>query len=124
MPVRRLLDVWLIRLASYTLPATGVRGQIMLGGQMWLVLVVPSRDRAGRLFPLALLCPFAAQDHALADGWCDAALGVLKGQDADGLFASLPPPPLNDASDAEQALWFAGQPASAPDQVLAQLSSG
>lgn len=127
VPVRRQLDAWLCRIANRRLPDGGLRGQLMIGAQMWLVLVLPSHDRSGRRFPLALLCPFEADDHKTAEEWCNAALAAYEqaaGQDADGLCAALPAAPASDAKDpAEDALWTAGQAPARPEVILAQLSS-
>lgn len=127
VPVRRTLDLWLTKIANVALPKDGLRGQIMLGPDMWLVLIVASRDRLGRRFPLALMCPFAINDTDAAETWCNAALAGLvqkDAQDADKVFASIPSSPTSDVGEqATDRLWFMGQPPAPPDMVLSQLSS-
>ena len=127
VPVRRALDLWLSKIAHLSLPDDGLRGQITLGFEMWLVLIVSSRDRPGRRFPLALLCPFADDDHAAAENWCDAALVTYRQNadtNADRLFAALPPAPAEDGkSQAAEGLWVSGGSPAPLDHIISQLSS-
>ncbi|WP_210528256.1 type VI secretion system-associated protein TagF [Rubellimicrobium arenae] len=137
---RRSWDLWLTRhLAgpSVAWPAGGLRFQLASGSRTASGVIVPSRDSAGRRFPLSglVVLPFAP-DPAEVDRWCDDALPLLSpedptGRDADTLWQrldALARPGGGGAPAVPLLLWANGQrPRAAdplrPDSVLAALVS-
>lgn len=97
---RPVLDRWLTQLLRVCgpdpalWPPGGVRGVIAHAGSPLAMLVLPSRDAAGREFPLAAVSPAPAAGHARIERWAKAVLPVLRdaaegGLDATGLIARL-----------------------------------
>lgn len=132
---RRHWDDWLTRHVAplqregTDLPAGGLRFRLPSGGRLAAGVIVPSRDSAGRLFPLSLLL-IAEADLTLAqiDTWCDAALELSR-ETPDDLWSALdalPAPRPQGMASGPMQLWAAGQPPqgtypAAPGAALAQL---
>lgn len=105
------------------LPA-GVAGPVPLR-----LVMAPSVDRAGRLFPLLLgvAGPIGWDDPALAEALEDATYAAVAGRtDADGTLASMPVVPGDGARDgagagAGEGGWWADRfdPAMPPDAPAA-----
>lgn len=134
-------DAWVTRhLARWAgpWPEGGLRLRLRSGDRCAVALAVPSRDAAGRTFPLSaiLVLPVAPSVEA-AEAWCEGAAPLLDGAvagelDADALWAALEaldPPPEGAAEDAPPlTMWANGaEPVEAdpadPGPALASLSS-
>lgn len=137
-PFRRQWDRWVThhlapRLeAGAAWPEGGLRFRLSSGGRMAAGVVLPSRDSAGRDFPLSLvLIAEGLPAPAGLDPWSDAAAEVARmaiaGQGgADALWAALEAldPPAGPAGPAvPMELWSRGQPPApcapeAPEALL------
>lgn len=131
---RKAWDAWLTRHIAplqrdgLVFPPAGLRFRLPSGGHLAAGVILPSKDSAGRRFPLSLLL---VADSDLSPGqidlWCDAALALCP--------AALAPDPLWHALDAlpgpdpqgpvsgPMQFWCAGGPplscaAADPDATL------
>lgn len=132
-------DGWVTRhLARWDAwPEDGLRLLLRSGERCALAVLVPSRDAAGRRFPLsALLVLPAAPAREGAEAWCGAAARLLARAvggdlDADALWLGLDALDRPEAAAAEPPplmVWAAGsEPVEAdpaePGPALAALSS-
>lgn len=123
---RKHWDFWLTRHIAHlqrhghVFPPGGLRFRLPSGGRLAAGVILPSRDRAGRHFPLSLLL-LADGDLRIqqVDTWCDAALALRPETLApDDLWQALDaiaaPEPAGPALGQMQ-LWTPGQPAIATD---------
>ncbi|OLS45497.1 type VI secretion-associated protein [Rhodovulum sulfidophilum] len=109
-------------------PETGLRATLELGKGTLTALILPSRDRSGRAFPLAC-CRLPGLDWDAAEEWCDAALPTARAAVAGALSpgslgAALEALPPARGIDPEPGLWIADPPAAenrSVEQVLAAL---
>jgi type VI secretion system protein ImpM len=138
---RQNWDVWVTRHVAplqrdgATFPAGGLRFQLASGGRTAAGMILPSRDSAGRLFPLSVM--LIADDgltQTEIDAWCDKALVALARDaqppiSADDLWQALDalptPKPAGRAVGIMQ-LWTATHPAittepNAPEDTIRQL---
>lgn len=120
----------LTQLAQAELPPDGLRGCLKLGGTLWLALILPSRDKPGRCFPLALVTPFAFESYKQADQWCEEAVEDLQAAtsgalDADALWRALSSAATQGdvKDDVPQALWTSASPPTPLEQALSDLNS-
>jgi type VI secretion system protein ImpM len=140
-PFRRNWDRWVARhlaprlAAGVAWPEGGLRFRLSSGGRMAAGLVLPSRDGAGRAFPLSVLVIAEGLPAAAGlDPWCDAAAeaarAAIAGQGgADALWAALDAldPPAGPAGLAvPMELWSRRQPPApcapeAPEALLDRL---
>lgn len=133
------LDRWLTRLlvacgrAPEGWPTDGVRGLIAHAGKPFAVVIVPSRDAAGREFPLAALTPAPGTGKAQVNDWAMSVLPALQSaargeQDAAGLLALLDgAPDLPAASDIPRRLvpplfWAVAALPDDPDGFAARMA--
>ncbi|MDP3195629.1 type VI secretion system-associated protein TagF [Tabrizicola sp.] len=134
---RKHWDFWLTRHIAHlqrhghSFPSGGLRFRLPSGGRLAAGVILPSRDKAGRHFPLSLLL-LADGDLAPAqiDPWCDAALALHpETLTPDALWQALdalPSPHTIAAASGPMQLWTPGQPpvatdATTPESVLRQL---
>lgn len=101
-------------------------GPAVIGGAVGLRgVMAPSRDRSGRRFPLVIAQTGGpAPVLEPAQGFYDAAAQALTGLVAEASFdprAGLDLPPPGDATPGWPGFW-AGNPALAPQDLLAQLA--
>ncbi|HHI71386.1 MAG TPA: type VI secretion system-associated protein TagF [Rhodobacteraceae bacterium] len=92
-------------------PENGYRA-IVKWNKIWLVLLIlPSNDKAGRKFPLAVCrTTHSAPDRQSADRWCDAIHFQAQKAIADGInandlitaFTGMPLPDINPDKNAKQ----------------------
>jgi type VI secretion system protein ImpM len=117
---RKHWDSWLTRhiapllRSGPGLPADGLRFRLPSGGRLAAGLILPSRDLAGREFPLSLLL-IADGDLPAAqiDAWCDRAIALRpETLSADEIWHELDaipaPAPAGPATGPMQ-LWIAGR---------------
>ncbi|WP_414898092.1 TagF domain-containing protein [Rhodovulum sp. YEN HP10] len=96
-------------------PRTGLRATLDLERGTLTALILPSRDRSGRPFPLAC-CRMPGLNWEAADRWCDGALATAQAATAGALSsaslgAALAALPLLRSDDPEPGLWVADPPA-------------
>lgn len=134
---RKHWDFWLTRHIAHlqrhghAFPPGGLRFRLPSGGRLAAGVILPSRDKAGRHFPLSLLL---LADGDLAppqiDPWCDAALALKhEALDPDALWHALdalPFPAPGGPARGPMQLWTTGQPpvatdATSPETALRQL---
>ncbi|HEY6919260.1 MAG TPA: type VI secretion system-associated protein TagF, partial [Tabrizicola sp.] len=113
---RKHWDFWLTRHIAHlqrhghAFPPGGLRFRLPSGGRLAAGVILPSRDKAGRHFPLSLLL--------LADGdltpeqldpWCDASLALRpETLDPDALWLALdalPSPAPDGPASGPMQLW-------------------
>lgn len=113
-------------------PDGGLRLRIAVPGRVAAGLVLPSRDRIGRRFPLALfLLADALPAPAALEPWCDAALQAAGETAPEALWQALTalPQPMGAAGpDDPLLLWRRGGAAmptdpGAPGPALARIFS-
>ncbi|MBU2980573.1 type VI secretion system-associated protein TagF [Lentibacter algarum] len=68
MPIVRNAKVW---------PEGGVRAVAVLNEASWLLVIEPSEDAVGRIYPLVACSPLCGAAQAEADVWADAAWAAL-----------------------------------------------
>lgn len=112
-------------------PEGGLRLRLASGGRVACGVAVPSRDIAGRRFPLAaFVIAGDLPDPPALDRWADAAHAALTaaqagGQDAETLWArlaALPVPQGAAGQGAAMQVWRRGQPAQAVDPAAPALT--
>ncbi|WP_112316817.1 type VI secretion system-associated protein TagF [Rhodovulum viride] len=109
-------------------PDTGLRATLELGKGTLTALILPSRDRSGRAFPLAC-CRIPGLDWDAAEEWCDTALPTARAAVAGALSpaslgAALDALPPARGVDPEPGLWIADPPVAENlpvEQILAEL---
>jgi type VI secretion system protein ImpM len=118
---RKHWDFWLTRYvaplerAGHVFPTGGLRFRLPSGGRLAAGVILPSRDSAGRHFPLSLLL-IAEGDLTLAqiDPWCDAALDLApESLTTDALWHALdalPAPEALGIVTGPMQLWARGGP--------------
>ncbi|WP_347265995.1 TagF domain-containing protein [Paracoccus sp. (in: a-proteobacteria)] len=113
-------------------PEGGLRLRIAGPGRVAAGLVLPSCDRSGRRFPLALfLLAEALPDPPGLEPWCDAALPLAAAGTPEALWqalADLPAPAGDAGQDLPLLLWRRGGAAlradpDDPGPALAQIFS-
>lgn len=124
-PQRQALDRWLTQnIGQMTLPADGLRLRWALGGAPMVAAIMPSKDKAGRVFPI-----MAVTDDTNVN-WADAAAHVLAhaiadGSDAQATFDALPLPTEPPGAPFTEALiWQKGETPMPLAAALRTLSSG
>jgi|JI10StandDraft_1071094.scaffolds.fasta_scaffold32876_3 type VI secretion system protein ImpM len=134
---RKHWDFWLTRHIAHlqrhghSFPPGGLRFRLPSGGRLAAGVILPSRDQAGRHFPLSLLLLADANlTPAQIDPWCDAALALqpqtLAPDDLWHALDGLPSPDPADPAIGAMQLWTPGQspittdPAT-PETALRQL---
>ena len=134
---RKHWDFWLTRHIAHlqrhghAFPPGGLRFRLPSGGRLAAGVILPSRDKAGRHFPLSLLL-LADGDLALPeiDSWCDAALSLQpETLDPDALWHALDAlrsPIAAGPATGPMLLWTQGLPpiatdATTPETALRQL---
>lgn len=134
---RKHWDYWLTRHIAHlqrhghTFPPGGLRFRLPSGGRLAAGVILPSRDKAGRHFPLSLLL-LADGDLTVpqVDPWCDAALALrpetLAPDDLWLALDALPAPEPASPASGPMQLWTPGHPAvttdpSAPEEALRHL---
>ncbi|MCK0094134.1 type VI secretion system-associated protein TagF [Yoonia sp. F2084L] len=130
-PLRRALDHWITRyIGQQALPAGGLRARLTLGGTSIFAVIMTSRDKRGRIFPIVALARDTGQDMALVDEWCDLVAemlgeGISDATEADTLVQTLPPPPHETTGDPQRAdaLWRQGETPQPLAHALASFSS-
>ncbi len=123
---RKHWDFWLTRhiahlqRSGHTFPPGGLRFRLPSGGRLAAGVILPSRDKAGRHFPLSLLL-IADGDLELSgiDLWCDSALSLRPEKlNPDALWQALDtlaaPVPHGPAA-GRMLLWTLGQAPLATD---------
>ncbi len=118
--LRPVLDRWVTQNLVSPLhkpdnwPEGGMRAVIQGPKSSLLLLILPSHDKIGRAFPLAVCCAVEQVDRASADQWADLAAPIALDAIShrslpDALLdklASLPNPPHSKASNiAPPLLW-------------------
>jgi type VI secretion system protein ImpM len=131
---RRAWDVWLTRHIAplqrrgVSFPEGGLRFRVPSGGRSAAGMILPSRDSADRLYPLALLL---IADGSLSpeaiDHWCDGALLLdplrLGPDPLWHALDALPAPQPEGPATGPALFWALGHPvcetiATDPDNVL------
>lgn len=111
--LRSVLDRWVTQnLATPSQqpenwPKNGVRAVINGPNAPLLLVILPSRDKIGRPFPLAVCCAVDQLDRNSADQWADLAASIARDAISHGSLpdtllsklASLPHPAQATASD-------------------------
>lgn len=134
---RKHWDFWLTRHIAHLqrhgheFPPGGLRFRLPSGGRLAVGVILPSRDKAGRHFPLSLLL---LSDENLTpdqvDTWCDEALALgPETLDPDALWHALdklPSPAPHGPASGPMQLWTPGQSPipidpAAPETELRQL---
>ena len=132
---RKPWDAWLTRHVAplqregAAFPAGGLRFRLPSGGRLAAGVILPSRDSAGRLFPLSLLLIADSElSPAQIDPWCDAALALPREAPDDLWHAldALPVPQPSGVARGPMQLWTPGHPplateAADPEAALCQL---
>lgn len=120
---RRSWDRWLTshiapRLRGDTpFPPLGQRFRLVSGGVTAAGLILPSRDSAGRVFPISLLLiAEGGLTNGGVDQWCDRALALFDpAMEPDALWAALDalaaPEVAADAGAPCLLVWSEGSPA-------------
>lgn len=138
--LRNPLDRWLTaHLAARarspeSWPPGGLRATLNIARTSLSALILPSRDRAGRAFPLAC-CHLPGLSWAGAEAWCEAALPAARAAtdgelNADDLLAALAALPAPDLDPPEPGLWTTAPPDPALDaetalaELMGPVSSG
>ncbi len=123
---RKHWDFWLTRHIAHlqrhgqSFPPGGLRFRLPSGGRLAAGVIVPSRDKAGRHFPLSLLLLADGDLTPLQiDPWCDTALALepetLAADDLWHALDALPSPIPTGAATGPMQLWTPGQEAIATD---------
>ncbi|MCE6959793.1 type VI secretion system-associated protein TagF [Cereibacter sphaeroides] len=135
-PFCRAWDAWVTRHLAQRLgngaPQGGLRFRLSSGGRMAAGVILPSKDRVGRRFPLTLALVGERMPSAPGlDPWCAAAAALVTSALApDDLARALEDLPLPDMTPAPESpamqLWIAGSPAlvcdpGAPEAALDRL---
>lgn len=132
---RRNWDAWLTRHIApllrdgATFPPGGLRFRLPSGGRLAAGVILPSRDSAGRRFPLSLLLIAEGElTPAQIDRWSDAALALPRETPDDLWLAldTLPAPDPGPPAEGPPLLWTLAHPplptkASDPAAALAAL---
>jgi len=122
--LRPFIDHWLTKgLAVHCKtpeiwPKTGLRAILNWNGRAVILLILPSVDKTGRVFPFALcrVAMDAGTDRVLADIWCQSVLALAEGAVAGTIFADDIVQALNDKVLVDtvpeiaalvDAIWFA-----------------
>lgn len=117
---RKHWDFWLTRHIAHlqrhghAFPPGGLRFRLPSGSRLAAGVIFPSRDKAGRHFPLSLLL-LADGDIApeQIDPWCDAALALqpetLAPDDLWQALDALPSPEPTGPASGPMQLWTSGQ---------------
>lgn len=117
---RKHWDYWLTRHIAHlqrhghSFPPGGLRFRLPSGGRLAAGVILPSRDKAGRHFPLSLLLladgDLAAQQ---IDPWCDAALALhpetLAPDDLWQALDALAAPEPDGRASGPLQLWTLGE---------------
>lgn len=139
--LRGPLDHWLTNgIAALVRSATvwpegGVRAVVMLNDALWLLVVEPSVDAVGRIYPLTACCPLGGAALTGADVWGDVAWAALlqateQNASADALgdlLERISPPVEGEVPLNAAVMWWDGTPPGPVDAQLArltQISSG
>ena len=133
---RQVLDRWLTQVLRLCGPAPedwppgGLRALIAHAGAPLALLILPSRDAAGREFPLAAVSPADAAGHAQIELWAEAVLPVLHDAaegalDADALIGRLEDmaalPPAACIELAPPLFWTRATPPEDPPRLAARM---
>ncbi|MBU3031510.1 type VI secretion system-associated protein TagF [Paracoccus marinaquae] len=118
-PLARLPEAW---------PEDGLRGLITHGEGVLALLILPSRDKSGRAFPLAAVSWVPQTGQAQVDAWADQILPALRRAsrgdlDADDLFALLErqQPPADGTAPSPPLIWAKGLSPVDPAAFLQQM---
>lgn len=135
--VQPAVDRWLTRVLAPCArmpglwPPDGLRGLIAHADAPLALLVLPSRDAAGRAFPLAAVALAPAAGQCGIDAWAGQVLAVLRtaslgGMDADRLVAALERVPAPSGGDAltPPLLWASAMPAQDPAAFVRVMAGG
>lgn len=133
---RPVLDHWLTRVLAPLArqpdnwPEGGFRAVIAHGDAVLALLILPSRDRSARAFPLAAVAVADAAGQAQVDAWADQVLPALclAGQgriDAEKLIERLGrfTLPADKVTLAPPLIWIMGQSPQDPAALLQQIVS-
>ena len=131
VPLRKALDYWLTsQIGQQPLPAGGLRARLTLGGKPIFAVIVASRDKRGRIFPIASVVQDTGQDLQVINQWCDVTAEMLgeaisDATEADTLIQTLPPAPTGPAGSSQRAdiLWQRDQAPQPLATALAALNS-
>jgi len=136
--LRPFIDHWLTKgLAVHCKtpeiwPETGVRAILNWKGRAVVLLIFPSADKSGRVFPFALcrVAVGAGMDSNFADVWCQSVLTLAEGAIAgtilaDGVFLRMNDEVMDDPASGTgvlaDSIWCAGiDPVPIPDGGLVQ----
>lgn len=123
---RRKWDAWLTRHVAplhrgdLPLPPGGLRFRLPSGGRLAAGVILPSKDSAGRHFPISLVLIVEGNlsQHQI-DSWCGAALDLpvltLSPDDLWRALDALPAPEAEGPATPPMELWTPGRPALAVD---------
>ncbi|MDX8352696.1 TagF domain-containing protein [Cognatiyoonia sp. IB215182] len=98
-PLRKSLDLWITHnIGQETLPDGGLCKNLTLSGTPITAVILPSRDKSGRIFPVVAVIPEPAGEATGMDEWYDQIAALLRDAvstaiDVDTLLASLPAAP-------------------------------
>lgn len=116
-PIRKSLDHWITRyIGQKPLPAGGLRARLTIGGAPYFLVIIASRDKRGRDFPIVTVAPDSGQKLPVVDDWCDLVAKVLgkaisEATNVDALVQALPD--LTDETGGKpqghDILWQRGQ---------------
>lgn len=117
---RKHWDFWLTRHIAHlqrhghVFPSGGLRFSLPSGGRLAAGVILPSRDKAGRHFPLSLLLLADGDlEPREIDAWCDAALALrpetLAPDDLWQALDALPAAEPTGAASGPMQLWTPGQ---------------
>lgn len=132
---RPVVDRWLTRVLSPMArrpecwPGGGLRGLIAHGEDVLALLILPSRDAAGRHFMLAAIAPSSGTGQAQVDAWAEQVLpaltraveGDLDANDLIALLANLTLP-AGGAASRPPLLWAENGAPQDPVTFVAQMA--
>jgi len=95
-PMRKSLDQWITHnIGQETLPDGGLCKELTLGGMTVVAVILPSHDKAGRIFPIVAVTTQPEADANGIDDWrgqvaAHLSDAVSNAIDADALLQALP----------------------------------
>jgi type VI secretion system protein ImpM len=130
-PLRKSLDHWITRhIGQRSLPAGALRVRLTLGGAPYFAVIIASRDKHGRGFPIVAVASDQGQELPVVDHWCDLSAEMLSeaisdGTEADTLVQALPSLPNETKGEPQTAdiLWQQGCAPQPLASAIAALNS-